>query len=59
MHNINAHTKGVDSLEKNEQKKSKVTGDNFVNEPTGSATLINLDGQWEHDFDDHKEKAGK
>ncbi len=27
-------------------------GDNFVRERTGSATMINLDGKWEHDFTD-------
>lgn len=25
-------------------------GESFVREKTGSATLINLDGRWEHDF---------
>jgi len=44
-------------LEKNKNKSSKETGDNFINEPTGSAMLVNLDGQWEHDFTDHNEKA--
>ncbi|SFR06425.1 hypothetical protein [Desulfoscipio geothermicus] len=28
----------------------------FVKEPTGSAPLINLDGEWQHDFADHKEE---
>ena len=27
-------------------------GSNFVREKTGSATMINLDGRWEHDFVD-------
>lgn len=27
-------------------------GDAFVHEKTGSATMINLDGQWEHNFVD-------
>ncbi len=27
-------------------------GDNFVRERTGSATMINLDDKWEHDFKD-------
>lgn len=27
-------------------------GKSFINEKTGSATKINLDGQWEHDFVD-------
>lgn len=27
-------------------------GDNFVRERTGSATMINQDGKWEHDFTD-------
>lgn len=27
-------------------------GDTFVHEKTGSATMINLDGQWEHNFVD-------
>lgn len=46
-------------MEKNKNKSSKETGDNFVNEPTGSATLINLDGDWEQDFTDPDRKAGK
>lgn len=25
-------------------------GDNFVRERTGSATMINLDSKWDHDF---------
>lgn len=27
-------------------------GDTFIKEKTGSATMINLDGEWEHDFVD-------
>ncbi len=44
-------------MEKKQNKSSKETGDDFVNEPTGSATLVNLDGMWKHNFTDHKEKA--
>lgn len=50
---------GVDILEKKKNKSSKKTGLTFVEEPTGSASLINLDGQWDHDFTDHDENAGK
>ncbi|WP_347491008.1 hypothetical protein [Desulfoscipio sp. XC116] len=51
-------------MEKNKNKSSKATGATFVEESTGSATMINLDGQWDHDFtdhnvSDHKKKAGK
>lgn len=31
-------------------------GDAFTDEDTGSATLINVDGQWEHDFADDPTK---
>lgn len=34
-------------------------GNAFVREKTGSASLINLDGQWEHDFVDDPSPAGK
>ena len=34
-------------------------GDNFVHEKTGSATMINLDGKWKHDFADDNTPAGK
>lgn len=27
-------------------------GDAFIHEKTGSATMINLDGKWEHNFVD-------
>jgi len=31
--------------------------DNYIDKHrTGSATMINLDGQWEHNFTDDKEK---
>lgn len=33
-------------------------GDTFIREKTGSATMINLDGQWEHDFVDDNTPAG-
>ncbi|WP_243153033.1 LAS seventeen-binding protein 3 [Sporotomaculum syntrophicum] len=49
-------------MDKRKNKSSKETGNTFVVEPTGSATQVNLDGQWEHDFTDHTEhdeKAGK
>jgi len=34
-------------------------GNAFVREKTGSAPLINLDGQWEHDFVDDPTPAGE
>lgn len=34
-------------------------GGSFVREKTGSATMINLDGEWEHDFVDDDTPAGK
>ncbi|MGI5942750.1 MAG: hypothetical protein ACOX86_10970 [Pelotomaculaceae bacterium] len=34
-------------------------GKAFVREKTGSASLINLDGQWEHDFVDDPTPAGE
>ncbi|MEW6066561.1 LAS seventeen-binding protein 3 [Desulforamulus profundi] len=41
-----------------EEEKHYDTGKKFVYEPTGSATHINTDGKWEHDFyDKNKEKA--
>ncbi|AGL01448.1 hypothetical protein [Desulfoscipio gibsoniae] len=49
-------------MEKNKHKSSKETGDAFVEEPTGSATMVNLDGQWDHDFTDrfsNNKTAGK
>jgi hypothetical protein len=33
-------------------------GGSFVREKTGSATMINLDGEWEHDFVDDDTPAG-
>lgn len=42
-----------------EEEKHYATGKKFVHEPTGSATHINLDGQWEHDFYDHNEKKDR
>lgn len=33
-------------------------GSSFVREKTGSATKINLDGEWEHDFVDDNTAAG-
>lgn len=33
-------------------------GKTFIKENTGSATKINLDGQWEHDFVDDKTPSG-
>ncbi|MHB1041237.1 MAG: hypothetical protein ACYC0Q_00125 [Eubacteriales bacterium] len=33
-------------------------GNAFVREKTGSATMINLDGKWEHDFVDDDTPAG-
>jgi len=37
-------------------KRSK--GDAFVREKTGSATMINLDGRWEHNSVDDNNPAG-
>lgn len=34
-------------------------GNNFVNEKTGSAVKINLDGQWEHNFVDDNTPPGR
>lgn len=39
-----------------EEEKHYATGDKFVYEPTGSATHINLDGQWKHEFYNYNEK---
>lgn len=33
-------------------------GNTFLHEKTGSATMINLDGKWEHDFVDDNTPAG-
>ncbi|MCS5695863.1 LAS seventeen-binding protein 3 [Desulfofundulus thermocisternus] len=38
--------------EKERQKQPFARGDAFIPEATGSAIMINLDGQWEHDFAD-------
>ncbi|MCL5780027.1 MAG: LAS seventeen-binding protein 3 [Firmicutes bacterium] len=38
-----------------EEEKHYDTGKKFVYEPTGSATHINTDGKWEHDFYDKQE----
>ncbi|WP_066635681.1 hypothetical protein [Desulfolucanica intricata] len=38
---------------KEEQKHYK--GNAFMKEKTGSATMINLDGRWEHNFIDDQE----
>ncbi|WP_072867577.1 hypothetical protein [Desulfofundulus thermosubterraneus] len=37
-----------------EKKKKQpfAKGDAIIPEATGSATMVNLDGQWEHDFVD-------
>ncbi|TEB06920.1 hypothetical protein Psch_00454 [Pelotomaculum schinkii] len=34
-------------------------GNTFIKEKTGSATKINLDGQWEHDFVDDNTPSGR
>ncbi len=44
--------------EKNTGKEKFTRGDAFMAEPTGSAAMINLDGQWEHDFVDDPTPAG-
>lgn len=41
-----------------EKKKKKIFNEeikSFVEEPTGSATMINPDGRWDRDFTDHEE----
>jgi len=35
------------------------TGDAWIRENTGSATQINVDGQWEHNFVDDEEPGEK
>ncbi|WP_207712561.1 hypothetical protein [Desulfofundulus sp. TPOSR] len=35
-----------------EKKQPFTKGDAFIPEATGSATMVNLDGQWEHNFVD-------
>lgn len=35
-----------------EKKQPFTKGDAFIPEATGSATMVSLDGQWEHDFVD-------
>ncbi|AEG60476.1 hypothetical protein [Desulforamulus ruminis] len=35
------------------------TGKKFIYEPTGSATHINTDGRWEHDFYDTNNKKNR
>ncbi|MDO7786134.1 LAS seventeen-binding protein 3 [Desulforamulus aquiferis] len=42
-----------------EEEKHYQIGKNFVQEPTGSATSINLDGQWEHDFYDKNKSKNR
>lgn len=37
----------------------RAKGDAFVREKTGSATMINLDGKWEHDFYDDPTLTGE
>ncbi|WP_257720080.1 hypothetical protein [Desulfotruncus alcoholivorax] len=39
---------------KTKQKKLIGEKESFVEEPTGSATMINLDGRWDRDFTDHE-----
>ncbi|MDD4239048.1 MAG: LAS seventeen-binding protein 3 [Desulfotomaculaceae bacterium] len=34
-------------------------GNTFIKEKTGSATKINLEGQWEHDFVDDNTPSGR
>lgn len=40
-----------------EEEKHYEKGEKFVSEPTGSATHINVDGQWMHEF--HKDSKSK
>ncbi|HHW43682.1 hypothetical protein GFC01_14090 [Desulfofundulus thermobenzoicus] len=40
------------------RKENFDRGDAFVFEATGSATMVNLDGQWEHDFTDDTTPPG-
>jgi hypothetical protein len=44
--------------ETNKKGKKFIKGESFVSEPTGSAAMVNLDGQWEHDFVDDPTPAG-
>ena len=39
-----------------EEEKHYDTGKKFVYEPTGSATQLNVDGKWEHDFYNSNQK---
>ncbi|MDQ0287661.1 hypothetical protein J2Z49_002791 [Desulfofundulus luciae] len=43
-----------------EKKKKQpfAKGNAFIPEATGSATMVNLDGQWEHDFVDDPTPPG-
>lgn len=43
----------------NKEGNRKKRGAIVVEEPTGSAPMINLDGRWEQDFDDHAKKNKK
>ncbi len=48
-------------MTKSDKKSKKVKfdrGDAFLAESTGSATMVNLDGIWEHDFVDDPTPAG-
>lgn len=45
-----------DNKNKLEEEKHCETGKKFVYEPTGSATHLNVDGEWEHDFYDTNQK---
>ncbi|GAB6181015.1 hypothetical protein JCM14036_23340 [Desulfotomaculum defluvii] len=42
-----------------EEEKHYDKGKKFVHEPTGSATHINVDAKWEHDFYDHNNKKDR
>lgn len=40
-------------------RKKFTYGDAFVEDPIGSAPMVNLDGRWEHDFVDDPTPAGQ
>lgn len=56
--NIYIYNSGSECLVQKNKKNIplKTRGNAFIREATGSATKINLDGKWEHDFTDHEEK---
>ncbi|WP_207666918.1 hypothetical protein [Desulfofundulus salinus] len=45
-------------MTKKKKKHPFAKGDAFIPEATGSATMVNFDGQWEHDFVDDPTPPG-